>query len=199
MPEKNKISLGVESHFILKRYLENSYGKVRSRQYFLDLSYGLSDWFSIDLKGGAGNIIYRPSSGEGLDYPTAFAGGYGFRLRLFEKNDFRGVFGFQHISVHPQDVDIGNDKHKAILDDWQTSLLISYDFKKFVPYVGTRWSRIDYIHTFNGSRKRIMSDLTKSYGLILGADIMLPKKFRLNVEGSFFDSEACNFSLNYDF
>ncbi|MDD4980509.1 MAG: hypothetical protein PHC54_04460 [Candidatus Omnitrophica bacterium] len=214
MPEKKEFFTGVQTHTIFKRYLENEYGKVRSFQNFLLLSYGVYDWLSIDLKGGAGNIKQRPTTSDEVDYRTGFAGGYGLRLRLYDKGNLKMVFGFQHISVHPKSTHLGTVKNQAILDDWQASLLVSYDFsrksgippsikqwagKKFTPYLGTRWSRIDYIHTVAGDKKRKMSDRTKSIGLILGLDLPLTQKTWVNLEGQLFDSEAVAFSLNYSF
>jgi hypothetical protein len=90
-------------------------------------------------------------------------------------------------------------KHKAVLDDWQFSILASYNLKKVTPYLGTRWSRLDSIHWQDGERSRIKSASGKNIGLIVGADIALPKNLWINLEGSFFDSEALAFSLKYNF
>jgi hypothetical protein len=199
MPEKNKFFAGLQSHSIFKRYLEDDYGKLRSTQYFLLVSYGVFDWLSIDLKGGAGNIKQHPLGSDEIDYTSNFAGGYGFRLRFFDKNDYKMVFGFQHISVHPKSTHLGDVKNSAILDDWQVSLLVSRDFKRFTPYMGTRWSRVDYIHNVLGERKRRMSDLTKDMGVILGCDIPLTARTWINLEGQALDSEAAAVSLNFSF
>lgn len=197
MPKKKELFLGLENYAILKRYLEGDFGKLRSRQSFLLISYGLSDWLAIDLKGGAGNIKQHPLGSDEIDYSSGFSGGYGLRVKLFEERNLKSVFGFQHISVHPQSKHLGNVKHQAILDDWQVSLLASYDFAKISPYLGMRWSRVDYIHWLAGERKRIMSDLTKDIGLILGLDLPLSKKIGLNLEGQFLDSQALSLGLNY--
>jgi len=199
MPERNKFSAGLQNYTLFKRNLENNGGKLRSIQDFLNLSYGLFDWFSIDLKGGAGDIKQHPLNSGEVRYKTNFAGGYGLRLRLWDKNKIKAVFGFQHISVHPSSKDVDGKKNKAILDDWQTSFLASYDFNFATPYIGTRWSRVDYIHTVSGDRKRVMSDPDQSIGLILGLDIPVSNKFWLNLEGSYFDSTAVAFGLNYSF
>jgi len=199
LPQKKEFFLGAQTHTIFKRYLEDEYGKVRSFQNFLLLSYGVYDWLSIDLKGGAGNIKQHPVGSDEVDYASNFAGGYGFRLKFYDRKNVKMVFGFQHISVHPKSRHLGDVKNKAILDDWQTSLLVSRDFKKITPYLGTRWSRIDYIHTQLDARKRKMSDLTKSYGFIYGFDLPLTEKIWINLEGSAFDSEALAFSINYSF
>ncbi len=199
MPEKKEFFTGLETHAIFKRYLEDEYGKLRSFQNFLLISYGVYDWLSLDLKGGAGNIKQHPVGSDEIDYSSNFAGGYGFRLKLYDDKKIKTVFGFQHISVHPKSIHLGTIKNRAILDDWQVSLLASYDFKKITPYLGTRWSRIDYIHTVADSRKRKMSDSTKSIGFIFGLDLPLTKKAWLNLEGQLFDSEAVAFSLNFSF
>lgn len=199
MPQRNKFFVGAQNYTVFKRYLKDNYGKLRSMQDFLLLSYGVFDWLSIDLKGGAGNIKQHPVGSDEIDYPTNFAGGYGFRMKLYEGEKIKLSWGFQHISVHPKSVHLGDDKNKAILDDWQFSVLSSYSFSKITPYIGTRWSRMDYIHWNPEGRKREMSDLTKSVGLILGMDFSLTDKMWINLEGQLFDSEALAFSLNYAF
>lgn len=199
MPCKNKFFAGTQIRSIFKRYLEDSYGKLRSTQEFLLVSYGVFDWLSIDLKGGAGYIKQHPQGSDEIDYPSSFAGGYGFRLKFYDENDAKMVFGFQHISVHPHSVHLGAVKHKAILDDWQVSLLISRELFKVTPYLGTRWSRVDYIHWTGDDRKRVMSDLTKSIGFIFGLDVPVTERIWINLESQLFDGEAASFSVNYKF
>lgn len=199
MPQRNKLFAGLGQYNVLKRYLEHSAGKMRSLQNFVLLSYGIFDWLSIDLKGGAGYIKQHPLDRSEIDYPTFLGGGYGLRLRLYEKKNIKAVFGFQHISIHPETTVVENQKNKAVLDDWQFSLLASYDFKKFTPYIGTRWSRMDYIHWTDGTRDRVKSDRTKDVGLIVGVDVPLIKNTWVNIEGNFIDSTAYAFSLNYGF
>ncbi len=199
MPNAKEFFLGAQNYTILKRYLENDFGKIRSTQDFLLLSYGVFDWLSLDLKGGAGNIKQHPVASDEIDYPSAFAGGYGFRLKVYESGGIKSVFGFQHISVHPQEINIGDVKHESILDDWQFSFLVSSSLAKITPYIGAKWSRADYIHRVDDNRKRRMSDLTKNIGLILGLDVPIAKQIWINLEGQFLDSQAFAFSLNYAF
>lgn len=199
LPAQGKFFLGVQSHTVFKRYLEDNLGKLRSTQGFLLLSYGAFDWFSLDLKGGAGNIKHRPVGSDEIDYPTFLGGGYGFRLKAYDERDVKIVFGFQHISIHPYRIFLGDVKEKAVLDEWQFSLLASYAFKKITPYIGTKWSRSDYIRWVQGNRKREKSDLAKSAGLVLGFDLPVSRRTWINLEGQFFDSEAIAFSLNYSF
>ena len=199
MPAKKELFMGLQSRYIFNRYLEHEAGKIRSRQEFLLLSYGVSDWLAIDLKGGSGNIKQHPGNADELDYPTYLGGGYGFRLKLYTSENLKAVFSFQHISIHPETVSVAGQKHKAVLDDWQFSTLLSYDFKKITPYLGVKWSRLDYIHWIDTQRDRVRSDLTKSIGLIFGLDMPVSKNIWLNLEGELLDSEALSLSLNYKF
>ena len=163
------------------------------------MSYGAYDWLSIDLKVGAGSVKQRPTTSAEVDYPANFAGGYGLRLKLYDKENTRAVLGFQHISIHPHSVHLGSVKNMAILDNWQFSFLVSRDIFKITPYLGSRWSRVDYIHRTGPDRKRVMSDRTKSIGLIVGLDIPFAKEAWVNLEGQFLDSEALSLGLNYNF
>ncbi len=198
-PLKNKFFMGLQTHSLFKRYLEDDYGKVRSTQHLLLLSYGVYDWLSVDLKGGAGNIKQHPVGSDEVDYTSSFTGGYGLRVKFLNQDRIKAVLGFQHISVHPKSSRLGDTRHRAILDDWQWSLLVSYDFKKITPYLGTKWSRVDYIHKIEEDRKRRMSDFTKSIGLVTGFDLPITEKVWLNLEGQWFDGEALAFSVNYSF
>ncbi|MFA5090309.1 MAG: hypothetical protein WC510_04680 [Candidatus Omnitrophota bacterium] len=199
MPAKRHFFSGVQSNIIFKRYLENDYGKLRSMQNFLLLSYGVYDWLSLDLKGGAGYIKQHPQARDEIDYPSGFAGGYGFRLRIYEKVKTKMVFGFQHISVHPKSVHLGDIKNKAVLDDWQFSVLLSQELAMLMPYLGTKWSRMDYIHWENGQRRREKSDPSKGVGILAGCDFNINKNLWLNLEGQFLDNEAVSFSINLGF
>jgi hypothetical protein len=199
LPQKQELFAGLQVHSILQRNLEDGYGKLRSRQYFFLLSYGIFDWLSLDLKGGAGNIKQRPDIGNEMDYATYLGGGYGFRIKFYNHEKTKMVFGFQHISIHPHTISIGASKHKAVLDDWQFSFLASCDFRKFTPYIGTKWSRLDYIHWVDRNRKRVKSDLAKSIGLIAGVDLPLNDKAWFNLEGQFLDGETIAGSLNFKF
>lgn len=199
LPLKHRAVIGGQTHIIFKRYLEHEAGKIRSTQHFFLLSFGIVDWLAIDLKGGVGSVRQHPIASDELDYPAFMSGGYGFRLKIFEAQKTRAVFGFQHISVHPYSVNIGPTKHKTVLDDWQLSALASYALKNVTPYAGVKLSRCDYIHWVDGERDLVKSDTSRNVGLVCGLDIPLGKKLRCNIEGQWFDGEALAFSLNHQF
>lgn len=199
MPQEKKLFTGLETYSVFNRDLEKSYGKIRSLQNFFLFSYGLFDWLSLDLKGGAGNIKQRPQTGSRVNYPTYLGGGYGLRLRLYDKDKTKMVFGFQHISVHPRTESVGVLKEKVVLDDWQFSLLVSHNVFNITPYIGTRWSRLDNIIWIDAQRNRQKSDLDKSIGLIIGTDIPINKRMWFNIEGQFLDASALAGSLKLAF
>ena len=198
MPQKGEFFSGLEGYYI-QRGLEKDQGKVKSVQSFFLISYGFFDWFCIDLKVGSGDIKRYDASRDNVDYRAAFDGGYGFRIKFFEKDKIKLAGGFQHISVHPFSTRLNNKEYKAVLDDWQGSILASYDFSVMVPYVGARVSRTDYINWIDSNRKRHMSDTGKSVGLILGTDVNITDKVWLNIETSFFDAKSLALSLNARF
>ena len=199
MPKQKQLFAGMQTYSVLKRNLEGHYGRMRSLQQFVLISFGFSDWFSLDLKGGVGDIEQRGSSTADIDYSLYLGGGYGFRIKLYDYDKAKAVFGFQHISIHPHKSHEGGIKNKAVLDDWQFSLLGAYEFSLFTPYAGIRWSRMDYINWVNGERNRVQSDLTDSVGIIAGVDIPINDKSWLNFEGQFLDAKAVAVSLNCNF
>lgn len=199
LPPKSRLAVGGQTHQVIDRDLEDAHGELGSLQHFLLLSFGVTDWLSLDLKGGAGDVDAHPSGGDTIQYPAYMAGGYGFRVRLYEQEKVKAVFGFQHISVHPYTPHIGDTRNKAVLDDWQFSLLGSCEVKGLTPYLGAKWSRMDYIHWVGDIRKRKKSDLDKSMGLIAGLDVPLTPKAWFNVEGQFVDVQSYSVSLNYQF
>ncbi len=199
MPEAKHFFAGLQTYSVFKRSMDDGYGKMSSLQNFLLISYGVFDWLSIDAKGGEGNINQHPQTGADLKYPAFVGGGYGFRARLYDKDKTKVVFGFQHISIHPQTISINGSKNKAVLDNWQFSLLVSREFSHITPYLGASWSRMDNIHWVNTVRKLEQSDTGKSAGLIVGADIPLSKKTWFNLEGRFFDETSLAASINFAF
>jgi hypothetical protein len=201
LPNQGELFSGIQTYSLIKRDLKDNYGRLRSVQHFFNLTYGALDWLSVDLKIGAGNIKQHPIGNDEIDYTSSFAGGYGFRIKLFENtnNSLKAVFGFQHISVHPRSVRINGVKNKAVLDDWQTSLLLSKDILGTSPYVGLKWSRVDYIHWIEEDRKRKMSDLTNDIGIVMGIDIPFSDTVWINLEGHFLDEKAAALAVMFKF
>lgn len=199
LPEKFHLVVGGQTYVVKERQLSDNNGEINSLQHFLLLSFGITDWLSLDLKGGAGDIEHDQDGGNKIQYPAYVGGGYGFRIKLYDDAKIKSVFGFQHISIHPYSVFIGPTKNKSVLDDWQLSLLGSYDLKLVTPYAGVKWSRMDYIHWTDDDRNRKQSDWGQFTGLITGVDVPLGKSAWVNVEGQFLDSRALAVSLNYQF
>jgi len=190
MPEQYKWNWGFSSNFLAERKLKDGEGEIRSYQYFVLGSFGVTNWFCLDGKIGFGDIKQSPPYDEKIEYGTSFAGGYGFRLKIYENQtwDLRSTVGFHHISVHPHSKIIDGVKNRGVLDDWQGEIIVSKRIKNFVPYIGCEISRIDYIHWRDDLRKRKKSDVEA--GLVAGIDIYVTKNIFLNVESKFFDEKS---------
>ena len=64
MPEQKQFFGGLQTYTVFNRNLENDYGKMHSLQDFFLISYGVFDWLSLDLKGGAGDVRQRGDCGR---------------------------------------------------------------------------------------------------------------------------------------
>lgn len=197
MPGRKEWYKGLEANVVFERKLDEPNGEIEGSQYFINLSYGLKSWFSLDGKLGLGDFTHRPDNSYKIDYDTNFAGGYGFRIRAFQQERFnlKAVLGFQHISVHPGAENVNNEKNEAILDDWQFSGLISKGFGFLTPYIGGKFSRSYLIHKVNeGEIKRRKSD-EPFLGIVLGTDISIRGDWKINLEGRLIDETAFSLGL----
>ena len=197
-PDKGKISIGYQANLVFKQNLSDSNGNIRSYQHFLDLSYGALDWFTFDGKLGVGDERQSGGKKPDVNYGTGFAGGYGFRILLWNKpaDKTRVTFGFHHISVHPNDENVGGNLYETFLDDWQLDLLASKKFGKFEPFIGGMGSIFDQGYRVNhGDRERISP---KYYGgLIAGCGFDLRKDLTLKIEGHIIDEDSFSAGLYY--
>lgn len=200
MPDKKEWHVGYESTLIVKRDLESDFGRFRSTMYLVDFSWGIFERICVDWSLGMGNAKLNPYNMNELDYDDGFAGRYGFRIRVIdeENNPFKLVIGFQHYCVHPAVQMINGVKRKVILDDWQGSVVGSYDVTdKFSPYAGIAFSEGDVIEWYGDDRKRRQSENSEAFGLILGLNYFLDQNWSLNLEGKFFDEKAVSFGFMY--
>ena len=200
MPLKNEVFGGLQHYAILQRDLNKDNGNLHSQQDHVLLSYGVTDWFCLDLKWTRGAITHVDQDGTKIKYDhPLWGGGYGFRMRLYENGPVKVVVGFQHISVHPRSVKRDGEKNNAILDDWQGSTLVSYAFKKFTPYTGLRYGTTDYLHRINNDADRVYSPESRRFDAVLGVDVPITPKVWLNAETAFGAGLAIATSVNYKF
>lgn len=200
MPKEKQWIWGLQGDFLIDRNLENDQGGTKGNRFFLTGSYGIFKWICFEGKIGVGDVTWHNSNLGNLDYNTGFAGGYGFRIRGYENKELgiKTVVGFQHISVHPFQVDYGNSKYRVIIDDWQGSALISKDIGRLVPYLGVRYGTVDFIKWVDDhDRKRIKSE--KRTSLVIGTDYLICKDTRLNIEGDFVDGEEISIGISRGF
>ena len=95
LPERHHLVAGVQSYTVFERKLFRDEGEMRSQQQFLLLSYGITDWLSLDLKGGSGDIEKKPDIGNANRYQTYVGGGYGFRIKWLDTEKTTSVRGIQ--------------------------------------------------------------------------------------------------------
>lgn len=200
MPKKNNIIMGYQTNLLFKHRFKNSQGGIKSAQDFLDISYGVYDWFSFDGKLGVGNTFQDGGDFPVLHYGASFAGGYGFRILLFENSEYKtkAVFGFHHISVHPADAYKDGNKTETFLDDWQFDLLGSKKIAFLNPYIGFKAAEFNQGYRVNrGDKKRKFPRYHG--GTITGCNVKFKKDIFLNIEGRFIDETALNCGIYYSF
>ena len=198
MPKAGKWQAGGEVNITFDKDVRD-YEKAESNQYFYNLSFGFADWFSFDAKLGLGDVTAEPLSGADTYYRVGFAGGYGWRAKLFEdkKSRIKGICAFEHISTHPQRKKIYGIQHDIIWDDWQLELLASKSMGRLEPYCGIKGSLLYLIRKIDGNRTRRSS--RDHIGLIIGTDMRVSDYIFVNVEGRFFDETALStgFTVRY--
>lgn len=200
MPEKRRWTCGLEGSFIVDRDLDSEEGGIDGKRFFFTACCGIFPWLSFDGKIGVGDVDWHRVGADDIDYGLGFAGGYGFRIKAYENEEWgiKSVAGFQHISVHPPAENQGATKHEAILDEWQGSVLISKDIGDFIPYLGLRYGTADYIKWVNEQdRKRIQSE--EYYGAVIGMDYRINDATKINLEGAFLDGKEFAVGISHDF
>ncbi|MFH1753002.1 MAG: hypothetical protein ABH875_02355 [Candidatus Omnitrophota bacterium] len=200
MPERGRWQAGGRTDQIFKRDVRD-YGDEKAGAYHYVISYGLSKWFSFDGMIGLGTVGAEFNDTGNLNYPSNFSGGYGWRAKLYrnDKHLIDWVWGFQHMSTHPDARrQVKGRKYEIIWDEWQLSTTVSKKISRLTPYCGMKYSFIYLINKVDGDRHRRLSH-GSPIGLIVGADMRVSDYLYLNAEGRFFDETALNagFTLRY--
>ncbi len=191
MPEKNKGEVGYQSHIIFRRDMTSPNGRLQSAQNYLDISYSPLDWLTLDGKIGTGDLFRKGGDHPKVDFGYGFAGGYGFRVKALDDaaNRVKVVAGFHHISVHPPAKNIYGDKHEAILDDWEASIVASRSIGIFVPYAGGTAGFNDLIYWTNEIDRKVRA-ARYCAGVVAGCSVRASRDISINVEGHFIDETS---------
>ena len=199
MPEKHKWLWGSQADFIFKRRVTGVEGRVESNQYFITGSYGLLDWLSLDGKIGAGNVGFGPDNSGRIDYDYGFAGGDGFRIRVYgdEEKGLSVITGFQHISVHPPAENIDGERHSVIWDEWQGSSIIAKKMGNSTIYLGPLFSEGDIIYKVSGARIRLKPE--ERWGGVIGIGCSIKENLQLYLEGRFGGEEGISGGITFRF
>jgi hypothetical protein len=191
--------MGVESNLVFRRKMDKGLGRAKSSQYFYNASYGIYDWFSFDGKLGMGDMEYDPAQPGRLDLDFGFSGAYGLRFGVY-KNDAqktRAILGFQHISAHPPQEEVGGVKYASIWDEWQVSFLVSKGLGRFTPYAGLKASQLYIIRKDSAGNHWKWNGARDHFGLIAGAKFDIAKDLYLDAEGRFLDETAFSAAISY--
>ena len=201
-PPQGKIEAGYEYNVMFDRSLRESHGSLKTQDHFFTLSFGIFDWLSLDGKIGIGGITHTAAAYlPRLEYKSGFAGGYGFRVKVFDHapSGIRVIIGAQHISVHPQPEMVNDNKYRACLDDWQLCGVIAKNFKLATPYVGIKGSDCEIIYDIDhhGQKRYYSKD---HIGFLFGSDFLLfDDKVKINIEVRFFDETGLSTAITYRF
>ena len=201
LPEKGKWKLGAETNFLFEKQMKRPKGDASSQQYFTTLSYAPVDWFSFDFRAGCGNVKFEQSGGDTINYNTAFAGGYGFRVRLTEqdKSFLDILYAFQHISIHPDPRKVNGIKNELCLDDWQTSLILAKRFKFLYPYTAIKYSKVTLNRITSETKGTKMAGSVDRIGFAMGMDFLFSENMTAGIEGRFFDEQGLSANVSWRF
>ena len=191
MPEKKTGEVGYQSHIIFRRDMNDSNGRIKSVQHYLDISYSPFDWLALDGKIGMGDMYRNGGNHPKVDLNYGFAGGYGFRVKVLDdaKNRIKTVVAFHHISVHPPAKNIENNKYQAIIDDWEFSLVASKSIGVFTPYAGGVVGFNDLITKTNEIDRKVRPGRSCG-GVVTGCSARVTKDISVNVESHFVDETS---------
>ena len=199
MPKRGQWYMGFETNLVFEREMRKALGDAESRQYFLNTSYGIYDWFSFDGKLGAGDVEFDTREAGRLDYKYGFSGAYGVRFKIYNDDSkrIRAILGFQHISAHPPGKEVNNVKYSAIWDEWQFSLLLAKGFGRFEPYLGIKTSQLYILRKDNLQDDWTWNGAKGHFGIVAGSKIDIFKNLYLDLEGRFIDETAFSAALSY--
>jgi len=196
--KRGKLEIGQETNIMYRRDIEDITAKIKSSQFFFFFAFGLFDWLNIEAKFGTGDIADDQYNGQKFYYNYNWGGGYGFRIRVYESENIKFIFGVHHASIHPDpNKNTDNLTHRAILDETQFDLNLALKGQRFTPYVGAKVSRARLIRRIDGERATLKQE--ENYGIIGGFDYMFGKNTRLNIEGRFIDEYAITCGIGYTF
>lgn len=199
MPKDGQYQGGGRADLIFDKKVKD-YDSAKATAYLYKASFGLADWFCLDATIGLGNVRAELINEKKLRYPFNFAGGYGWRARIYQNKKYGidWLFGFQHLCIHPQNQWHKGKKREIIWDEWQFSTILSKRIWNLMPYCGMKWSYTYLVNKVDGDRHRRLSN-GSSIGLVVGTDVSMNDYIYLNAEGRFFDETALNagFTIRY--
>jgi len=199
LPALHKTIWGFQYNNIFLRDFNKVEGEGKTKQYFLKASYALTERFFLDGKIGLGSISFKRNDGTDLDFSSGFAGGYGFRYLVYpnDKNGWKSIIGFQHISCHPFKDTVDDVNYHVIWDEWQGTWLFIKEWKKAALYFGPQYSAVQLKYKIDDFRRRLKAE--DSWGVLFGGNYRFMRSVSLNAEIRVLDEWAINTGICYKF
>lgn len=160
-------------------------GKVKN---FINDSYIIDSKSDIAYGAGVSYVLHELECMSGLLRLGADA-----KFRQFRPN-------ISTVTRYREQVAVTNDS--LTFTEWQVALGLAYQYKKFIPYLGTKYSGMRARIKFTqGSTSVSDNDVEASnaWGLFYGMDVLLSDNMSFNIEARSFDESAISTSLNFRF
>ncbi|MDD5450188.1 MAG: hypothetical protein PHO42_06325, partial [Candidatus Omnitrophica bacterium] len=155
---------------------------------FVDSSYIIETKLDAVIGGGLSCVLYELEFLSGI-----LRLGFDAKYRQFETK-------IDALQRYREDAGFSSDS--LTFREWQASLGLAYQYKKFIPYIGVKYSDMDAQIEFVSDGTSYSEDGIKSkdlWGLFYGIDVLLCDNCSLNLEARHFDENAVNVGMNLRF
>lgn len=180
-----KISLFVNNKVDAYVLIGTQESNVRN---FVNEHYIINGKTDIAYGAGVSYIIYTTEIWNGIGRIGADV-----KYRQFQPD-------IDDLKYYHETIPVNDDK--MIFREWQASLGFSYQYKKFVPYAGIKYSDLHARIKFRQDNNLISETDIRSdniIGLFAGLDVILNDFITLNMEVREFDEEALNLGMSIRF
>lgn len=211
-------TFSLEAETVFERNLKaSSSGTTRFKGTFYTgkVSFYLGSRF--DLYGLVGSYDGRvkefPNSDHEIITKADIVYGVGASYVLYEREFFGGLLRLGADAKYRQcepDIDTVKEYREKVVTtnnalsfkEWQASLGLAYQYKRFIPYIGMKYSDIG-IHTkFTQDTVTYSDNAIRSkdiWGLFYGIDVLVADNVSFNMELRYIDETALNVGINARF
>ena len=201
-PEGGKISFGAEYWHIDSRdvfeFDDMLDDELESEAYALRISYGITDFLTVDFRAGQADFTLMPGETE---YDKGPFWGLGLRAIIYESpGGLKVMAGVQYNDYDPDNTVDKTIEFEAELDDLSVSLDISKKFAdRFTVYGGVQHSdlTLKYFHAGDFGQREGGYRQDQELGVYGGLDVEVLNGLSFFAEGQFANQEAYILGLAY--